>query len=149
MTPGGGPGTASTRRQRRVYLERALINPAGPDPGHEAVVIGNLATDEVSLHGWRLIDRNGNITKLDAQIAAGASEVVTLDGTGVQLGNNGGNLILQDESGTQSRHRHLLRRRRRRRRPLRSLPAMSSYPGFGAKIGRPEPQRSKRPILRN
>jgi uncharacterized protein YukJ len=101
VTPGGGPGTGQHPTTASVYLERALINPTGPDPGHEAVVIGNLATEEVSLHGWRLIDRNGNATKLDAQIAAGASEVITLDGTGAQLGNNGGNLILQDESGTQ------------------------------------------------
>ena len=48
-----------------------------------------------------MIDRNGNATTLDTQIAAGASEVITLDGTGAQLGNNGGNLILQDESGNQ------------------------------------------------
>jgi hypothetical protein len=27
-----------------VYLERALINPAGSDPGLEAVVLGNRAT---------------------------------------------------------------------------------------------------------
>ena len=97
VTPGGGPGTGQHPTTASVYLERALINPIGPDPGHEAVAIGNLATDEVSLHGWRLVDRNGNITKLDAQIAAGASEVITLDGTGAQLGN----IILQDESGTQ------------------------------------------------
>ena len=95
VSPDGGPVTTT------IYLERALINPAGADPGHEAVVIGNLATEDVSLHGWRLIDRNGNATTLDAAIAAGASEVVMLDGTGAQLGNNGGNLILQDESGTQ------------------------------------------------
>src|SRR5262249_16841952 len=80
-----------------VYLERALINPAGADPGHEAVVLGNTATTTQSVHGWQLVDRNGRATKLDAEIAAGASVVVALDGSGVQLGNSGGNLVLEDD----------------------------------------------------
>jgi uncharacterized protein YukJ len=84
-----------------VYLERALINPAGSDPGHEAVVLGNCATTTQSVHGWQLVDRNGHTTKLDADIPAGASAIVALDGSGVQLGNNGGNLILQDNQANQ------------------------------------------------
>ncbi|WP_454790287.1 DUF2278 family protein [Mycolicibacterium lutetiense] len=84
-----------------AYLERALINPTGPDPGHEAVVIGNYATDAVSLHGWRLVDRNGRESKLDADLAGGTSAVIVLDGSGAQLGNSGGNLLLVDDHGTQ------------------------------------------------
>jgi uncharacterized protein YukJ len=90
------PTTSAT-----AYLERALINPSGADPGREAIVIGNLAATEVSLHGWQLMDRNGHVTKLDAQLAGGASAVLTLDGSGAQLGNNGGNLVLQDDHGNQ------------------------------------------------
>jgi len=84
-----------------VYLERALINPVGADPGHEAVALGNLATTAVNLHGWRLVDRNGRDTKLDATLGGGQSVVVNLDGTGVQLGNNGGNLLLLNDIGAQ------------------------------------------------
>jgi uncharacterized protein YukJ len=84
-----------------IYLERALVNPAGSDPGLEAVVLGNCATTTQSVHGWRLIDRNGRETKLDAEVDAGASVIVALDGSGVQLGNNGGNLVLQDDSASQ------------------------------------------------
>jgi uncharacterized protein YukJ len=91
------PATATAE----VYLERALINPAGSDPGREAVVLGNLATTTQSVHGWQLIDRNGRVTKLDAEIPAGASAIVSLDGSGVQLGNNGGNLVLQDDQASQ------------------------------------------------
>jgi uncharacterized protein YukJ len=94
---GGVPGNAGAD----AYLERALINPAGADPGQEALVIGNLATAEVSLHGWQVTDRNGRVTKLDVQIPAGASAVVALDGAGVQLGNGGGNLVLSDDHGDQ------------------------------------------------
>ncbi|MDT0270974.1 DUF2278 family protein, partial [Streptomyces sp. DSM 44915] len=55
----GHPGPGALVGLGAAYLERALINPVGPDPGHEAVVIGNRATTAVSLHGWRLVDRNG------------------------------------------------------------------------------------------
>jgi uncharacterized protein YukJ len=84
-----------------VYLERALINPTGSDPGQETVVLGNLATTTQSVHGWQLVDRNGRTSKLDADIPAGASVIVPLDGAGVQLGNHGGNLILQDDQAKQ------------------------------------------------
>ena len=84
-----------------VYLERALINPTGSDPGHEVVVIGNCATGRTSLTGWRLIDRNGAATIVNAELDGGASVLVALDGAGVQLGNNGGNLVLQDDHGNQ------------------------------------------------
>jgi uncharacterized protein YukJ len=84
-----------------AYLERALLNPTGADPGHEVVVIGSLATTTLSLHGWRLVDRNGRVTTFDTTIGAGDSSPLTLDGSGVQLGNKGGNLILQDAHGNQ------------------------------------------------
>lgn len=96
-----GAGPAGPGAPVPAYLERALINPTGPDPGNEAVVIGNCATTSVSLHGWRLVDRNGRESKLDADLAGGASAVIVLDGSGAQLGNSGGNLLLVDDRGTQ------------------------------------------------
>jgi hypothetical protein len=95
--PGSSRAVLARRWRPRRCTWSALINPAGSDPGHEAVVIGNCATTSQSLHGWQLIDRNGRVTKLDAEIPGGASTIVVLDGTGVQLGNNGGNLVLQGE----------------------------------------------------
>jgi hypothetical protein len=96
-----GPPTPVTPTGSAVYLERALINPAGADPGHEVVVLGNCATTPHKLAGWQLVDRNGRITDLDIEIGAGASALVPLDGTGVQLGNGGGNVVLRDEQGDQ------------------------------------------------
>jgi uncharacterized protein YukJ len=84
-----------------VYLERALVNPSGPDPGREVVVIGNLATTAQVLTGWRVVDKNAHSTTFDVTVGPGESVRVTLDGTGAQLGNQGGNLILQDASGDQ------------------------------------------------
>jgi uncharacterized protein YukJ len=90
------PGTGLT-----VYLERALINPVGPDPGAEIVVLGNRATTPQDLTGWTLQDVAGRTTPLIGAIAAGASRLVALDGTGVQLRNKRGNLLLLDADGNQ------------------------------------------------
>jgi hypothetical protein len=84
-----------------IYIERALINPSGADPGLETVVLGNLATTPQTLANWRLVDKNGRVTPISATLAPGASLIVALDGAGVQLGNNGGNLILQDQTNAQ------------------------------------------------
>lgn len=92
----GAPTSAAA-----VYLERALLNPPGDDVGQEAVVIGNLANAASSLHGWQLLDKTQRSTALEiVDIAPGGSVVVALDGSGVQLGNNGGRLTLLDHRGT-------------------------------------------------
>jgi hypothetical protein len=100
---GGAPGQPSQPPAlvSTIYIERALINPTGPDPGLETVVLGNLATTAQTLTHWRLLDKNGRATTIDATIAPGASLIVALDGAGVQLGNSGGNLILQDDTNAQ------------------------------------------------
>jgi uncharacterized protein YukJ len=98
---GGVPGQPPPPLVSTIYLERALINPSGADQGLETVVLGNLATTPQTLTNWRLLDKNGRVTPIAATLAPGASLIVALDGTGVQLGNNGGNLILQDHTNAQ------------------------------------------------
>jgi uncharacterized protein YukJ len=87
--------------QSLVYIERALINPSGADPGREVVVLANLATTPQTLVGWRLIDKNARTTTINTTLGAGQSVLLTLDGNGVQLGNQGGNLVLRDSNGIQ------------------------------------------------
>jgi len=85
-----------------VYLERALLNPSADDVGKEVVVVGNLANSPASLQGWALVDKNQRTTELGSTtIEAGGSVLVTLDGSGVQLSNKGGNLVLLDAAGRQ------------------------------------------------
>lgn len=84
-----------------VYIERALINPAGTDPGREIVVLASLATTSVTLTNWRLIDKNARVTPINRTIDPGQSVLIVLDGSGVQLGNQGGNLLLQDHQSAQ------------------------------------------------
>ncbi len=63
-------------------------------------MLANLATTPRTLGGWTLTDRNGRATAVDVTIPAGAAMPIELDGTGVQLGNDGGNLVLHDDTGT-------------------------------------------------
>ena len=86
---------------KSVYIERALINPSGADAGREIIVLASLATIAQSLTNWRLVDKNSRITPINTTVAAGESLLITLDGTGVQLGNQGGTLSLQDDHNTQ------------------------------------------------
>jgi uncharacterized protein YukJ len=94
-------GTPEPATIADVYIERALINPAGADPGLEAVVLASLSTRSQTLTNWRLQDKNGRVTAITVTLDAGASIAVALDGTGVQLGNSGGTLMLQDAGGAQ------------------------------------------------
>jgi len=84
-----------------VYIERALINPSGADPGREVVVLASLATTPQTLTNWRLVDKNARVTPINTTLGPGQSVLITLDGNGVQLGNQGGNLILQDNRNAQ------------------------------------------------
>ena len=65
------------------------------------MVLANLATSAQTLTNWRLVDKNARVTAINATIGSGQSILLTLDGTGVQLGNQGGNLMLQDSHNAQ------------------------------------------------
>jgi uncharacterized protein YukJ len=84
-----------------VYIERALINPSGDDAGREIVVLASLLTTGQTLTNWRLVDKNGRVTPIDTTLGPGQSVLIALDGSGVQLGNQGGNLILHDDNNAQ------------------------------------------------
>ena len=95
------PGPPTPTSQFTVYIERALVNPSGADPGREIVVLSSLATTSQTLANWRLVDKNNRITPINATLGPGQSVLVPLDGNGVQLGNQGGNLILLDNHNVQ------------------------------------------------
>ena len=80
-----------------VYIERALINPDGDEPGNEAVVIGNTTVAVVDLTGWSIVDKNNKADVLQrVLLPAGESSRVVLSGTGAQLGNRGGTISLKN-----------------------------------------------------
>jgi hypothetical protein len=97
----GGPPPPPPPIAGQVYMAHALINPAGADPGREIIVLASLATSTQAISNWRLLDKNGRVTPINATLAAGSFVAIMLDGNGVQLGNSGGNLILQDQTHAQ------------------------------------------------
>jgi uncharacterized protein YukJ len=101
IPPGGGLPTApGPVGDPDVYIERALINPAGDDVGKEAVVLGNATTAVVDISGWRIIDKNNKFDTLQGALAPGESLRVLLTGAGAQLGNSGGTISLMNPAGT-------------------------------------------------
>jgi hypothetical protein len=47
------------------------------------------------------VDKNARVTTINTTIGPGQSTLIALDGTGVQLGNQGGTLTLQDSHNAQ------------------------------------------------
>ena len=82
-----------------VYIERALVNPAGDDPSKELVVIGNTTMTAVDLTGWRIVDKNNAADAIRGVLPAGASVSIALTGKGAQLSNNGGTIRLLNQAG--------------------------------------------------
>ncbi|MEQ1636564.1 MAG: DUF2278 family protein [Methylococcales bacterium] len=101
LPPDDGGGTPPSVSTPDVYIERALVNPIGYDPGKEAVVIGNASSSGVDLTGWSIVDRNDNAEALSGLLAPGESRHIVLSGSTVQLGNKGGTIRLKDASGNQ------------------------------------------------
>jgi uncharacterized protein YukJ len=97
----GAPPPPPVTAAGTVYMAHALINPSGADPGKEIVVLASLSTATQTITNWRLLDKNGRVTPINATLAAGSFVSIVLDGNGVQLGNQGGNLILQDHTAAQ------------------------------------------------
>jgi uncharacterized protein YukJ len=78
-----------------VYVERALVNPAGDDPRKEIVVIGNTTVTAVDLTGWRIVDKNNAADTLaGVLLPPGGSVPIVLTGDGAQLSNKGGTIRL-------------------------------------------------------
>ena len=121
---GPGQGQSRCRSCPAVYIERALINPSGDDTGHEIVVLASLSTTAQTLTSWRLMDKNAPGDTDQCHAGPGQSVPIALDGTGVQLGNQGGNLILQDHTIASGRRGDLHGRGRRPGEPLCPVPPL-------------------------
>ncbi len=85
-----------------VYIERALVNPAGEDTGKEMVVLGNTTTAPVDLSGWSIVDKNNNAEVLPRVVLPGGeSRLIPLSGRVAQLSNKGGTIRLKNPAGQQ------------------------------------------------
>jgi uncharacterized protein YukJ len=106
IPPGGSPGEDDDWpplvTHPPVYIERALVNLNGDEPGREVVVIGNTTVALVDLTGWSIVDKNNKADVLSGVLLpAGESRRVVLTGNGAQLSNKGGTITLRNPAGEQ------------------------------------------------
>ena len=82
-----------------VQIVAALVNPVGPAPERETVLLLNASPDAVDLTAWRIADRLKRTCPVPpGPLAAGAPLEVVVGGD-VQLGNQGGAITLLDGAG--------------------------------------------------
>lgn len=82
-----------------VRIIGAVVNPAGPAPEDEKVLLINASPEKVDLTGWQIADQSKHAVGVPAgELPAGAVLEVHLS-DGVQLGNSGGSITLLDRAG--------------------------------------------------
>jgi len=82
-----------------IRILAAMVNPAGPAPEHETVLLLNASPRAIDLTGWSLADRMKHICALPpGPLAAGQVLNVAVT-NGMQLGNKGGSITLLDRAG--------------------------------------------------
>ncbi len=90
---GAGAGRAAVR------VIAAMVNPAGPAPEAESVLLVNASPDAVDLTGWRLADRAKQTCPVPGgALAPGETRRVAITER-VALGNGGGTITLLDAAG--------------------------------------------------
>jgi len=82
-----------------VRILAAMVNPRGPAPEAESVLLLNASPDPVDLAGWRIADRAGQTCPVPAgALAPGETRRVAVTER-VTLGNGGGTITLLDAGG--------------------------------------------------
>lgn len=91
----GAPAVTETD----VRIIAALVNPVGPAPERELVMLINTSPAEVSLVGWSIADRLGNTCPVTALAVPAGSTVSFPVSAPVTLGNRGGEISLLNAEG--------------------------------------------------
>jgi hypothetical protein len=82
-----------------VRIVAAMVNPAGPGPEAESVLLLNASPADVDLTGWRIADRGRQTCPVPAgPLAPGETRRVAITER-VALGNGGGTVTLLDAAG--------------------------------------------------
>ena len=77
----------------------AMVNPVGPAPERERVLLLNASPDAVDLSGWQIADRLMRTCPLPAQSLEAGSVLEVAVSEPAQLGNKGGSITLLDAGG--------------------------------------------------
>jgi uncharacterized protein YukJ len=82
-----------------VAIVAAMVNPSGPAPERESVLLINASPSPIDLSGWRIVDRLKRACAVPGgSLAPGATRSVPMT-DGVTLGNKGGAITLLDAKG--------------------------------------------------
>ena len=81
-----------------IRIVGAMVNPTGPAPEAEAVILLNTSPDPIDLNGWAITDKQKNKHVLSGTIAAGGALTVPVLPP-AQLSNKGGTITLLDKDG--------------------------------------------------
>jgi uncharacterized protein YukJ len=82
-----------------VRIVAALVNPPGPAPEAETVMLLNAGPQQVDLTGWSILDRVKRQMMLDEGLLAPGDSVRIQVAAPVQLGNQGGLITLLNPDG--------------------------------------------------
>jgi hypothetical protein len=94
-----GSGPRPAEGTEPVRIAAALVNPAGPAPEAESVLLINASPAATDLTGWTLADRLKKTCPLPS-VSLGPGETLRVPlPNGVQLGNNGGQITLLNPQG--------------------------------------------------
>jgi hypothetical protein len=95
----GGVPPAPGVEPATIQILAAMVNPVGPAPERETVLLLNASPEAVDLTGWRMSDRLKHTCLLPAgPLAAGATLQAPAE-DGVQFGNQGGAITVLDAEG--------------------------------------------------
>jgi uncharacterized protein YukJ len=97
--PLDGAGEPAGGQTAAIRIVGAMVNPVGPAPEAESVLLLNASPDPVDLADWKIADRSKRTCAVPAgPLAPGETLRVALT-DGVTLGNNGGAITLLDGGG--------------------------------------------------
>jgi poly(U)-specific endoribonuclease len=78
-----------------VKIIAALVNPIGDDPGAETITLLNMSSMNISVTGWRLLDKMNNDFEIaDLTLRGGSAATIILPKNSMQLSNKGGEIRL-------------------------------------------------------
>ncbi|MGH3908708.1 MAG: DUF2278 family protein [Pseudonocardiaceae bacterium] len=91
----GGPDTDIAA----IRILAALVNPLGPAPEQETVLLINASPESVDLSGWRIADQRKNTCEITAGALGSGATLEVHVSNGVALSNRGGSITVLDDKG--------------------------------------------------
>jgi len=98
-TTGHALDLAPSREEARIRVIAAMVNPVGPAPEQESVLLLNASPDPIALAGWRIVGRVGQSCPTPTTTLEPGQTLAVALPPEVPLGNQGGAITLLDADG--------------------------------------------------